>query len=46
VEFKGAYENHLSVHLVMELCVGGERFDRTFVAQPECYSERVVDFIA
>jgi len=23
VEFKGAYKDHLSVHLVMELCVGG-----------------------
>jgi len=46
VEFKGAYEEHLSVHLVMELCVGGELFDRTFIAQPECYSERVVASIA
>ncbi|KAL8172489.1 hypothetical protein V2J09_024293 [Rumex salicifolius] len=28
VEFKGAYEDKVSVNLVMELCAGGELFDR------------------
>lgn len=28
VELKGAYEDRHSVHLVMELCAGGELFDR------------------
>ncbi|KAI5058272.1 hypothetical protein GOP47_0026442 [Adiantum capillus-veneris] len=31
VEMKGAYEDKQSVHLVMELCAGGELFDRIIV---------------
>ncbi|XP_010529441.1 PREDICTED: calcium-dependent protein kinase 21 [Tarenaya hassleriana] len=38
VEIKGAYEDQQSVHLVMELCAGGELFDR-IIAQGH-YSER------
>ncbi|KAL9236927.1 hypothetical protein vseg_011539 [Gypsophila vaccaria] len=38
VEFKGVYEDTQSVHVVMELCVGGELFDR-IIAQGH-YSER------
>jgi len=38
VEFKGAFEDRFSVHLVMELCAGGELFDR-IIAQGH-YSER------
>ena len=38
VELKGAYEDKQSVHLVMELCAGGELFDR--IIQRGHYSER------
>ncbi|GMI94661.1 calcium-dependent protein kinase 17 [Hibiscus trionum] len=38
VELKGAYEDKHSVHLVMELCAGGELFDR-IIAEGH-YSER------
>ncbi|KAI5084133.1 hypothetical protein GOP47_0000302 [Adiantum capillus-veneris] len=38
VELKGAYEDEQSVHLVMELCDGGELFDR-IIAKGK-YSER------
>lgn len=38
VEFKGAFEDAVNVHLVMELCSGGELFDR--ITAKGSYSER------
>ncbi|PPR82848.1 hypothetical protein GOBAR_AA37867 [Gossypium barbadense] len=38
VRIRGTYEGQLSVHLVMELCEGGELFDR--IVQKGHYSER------
>ncbi|KAL7231084.1 hypothetical protein ACSBR2_009370 [Camellia fascicularis] len=38
VRIKGTYEDRLYVHIVMELCAGGELFDR--IVQKGHYSER------
>lgn len=38
VRIKGTYEDNVFVHLVMELCAGGELFDR--IVQKGHYSEK------
>ncbi|KAJ4744732.1 Calcium-dependent protein kinase [Rhynchospora pubera] len=38
INIKGAYEDAVAVHLVMELCAGGELFDR--IVQKGHYTER------
>lgn len=43
VEFKGSYEDKQSVHVCMELCAGGELFDR-IIAKGH-YSERAASSI-
>ncbi|XP_025604945.1 calcium-dependent protein kinase 29 isoform X3 [Arachis stenosperma] len=40
VEFRGAYEDRQNVHVVMELCSGGELFDRIIDKARGSYSER------
>ncbi|KAL2321925.1 hypothetical protein Fmac_026304 [Flemingia macrophylla] len=44
VRLRATYEDHLDVHLVMELCAGGELFDR-IVARGH-YSERAAAHVA
>ncbi|KAF7140124.1 hypothetical protein RHSIM_Rhsim06G0014700 [Rhododendron simsii] len=39
IEFKGAYEDRSNLHLVMELCSGGELFNR--IVAKGSYSEKV-----
>lgn len=43
VEFKGAFEDELRVCLVMELCAGGELFDR--ISKRGSYSEKAAAVI-
>lgn len=38
ISIKGAYEDAVAVHVVMELCTGGELFDR--IIQKGYYTER------
>jgi calcium-dependent protein kinase len=38
ISIRGAYEDAVAVHLVMELCAGGELFDR--IVQKGHYTER------
>lgn len=44
IQFKGAYEDPGAVHLVMELCAGGELFDR--IIQKGHYSEKAAAELA